>query len=245
MTPDTRKNWSISVILFIYTVLVILPSYLPKHQESISEAINLTAIAGITILFLTVTYMIMSIAGSYRQTIDSLKKKLVESEKKQKESNEQHSDVLEKRMLEISVINASLNREVAERMQAEAEAKELSRQMALILDSAGEGIFGLDTEGRVIFVNTAAALMLGWENDELIGQSHHELVHHSHQDGTPQDSRSCPITQAYKDGIVHSKSDDVFWTKEGTSFPVEYVSTPIMDNSTITGAVVVFRDTSI
>jgi len=162
----------------------------------------------------------------------------------QREAYDDHEKIIEKRTLEISVINASLNREIAERIEAESSALELQRQMELILNSAGEGIFGLDINGAVIFANTSALLMIGYEKEELIGRSHHELVHHSHADNTAHEEKDCPIRQAYKDGIVHSCSNDVFWTKEGTSFPVEYVSTPIIDDSHICGAVVVFRDTS-
>ena len=70
------------------------------------------------------------------------------------------------------------DREIAERIQAETETKRLQRRMELILESAGEGIFGLDIDGKVTFVNKAAALMLGWEADDLIGQAHHALIHH-------------------------------------------------------------------
>jgi hypothetical protein len=77
-----------------------------------------------------------------------------------------------------------------------------------------------------------------------VGQSHHELVHHSYSDGRPHPGDECLITQAFIDGIVHFNSDDVFWTRDGTSFPVEYVSTPIVENDKIRGAVVVFRDKS-
>ncbi|WP_084457166.1 PAS domain-containing protein [Desulfogranum mediterraneum] len=149
---------------------------------------------------------------------------------------------VERRTFEISVANASLNREIAERIQAEAETKKIKHQMELILDSAGEGIFGLDAEGNVTFVNKAASIMLGWAPADLIGKSHHDLVHHSHTNGTPYPVDECPIHQAYQDGKVHFGSDELFWTKDGVGFPVEYISTPIIENKIFTGAVVVFRD---
>jgi PAS domain S-box-containing protein len=140
------------------------------------------------------------------------------------------------------VANASLHREIAERIQAETETRKLQRRMELILESAGEGIFGLDIEGKVTFVNRAAALMLGWEPDDLIGQAHHALIHHTRADATPYPAAECPIYLAYRDGKVHFGSDEVFWNREGQSFPVEYISTPILENNQLTGAVVVFRD---
>lgn len=149
---------------------------------------------------------------------------------------------VERRTFEMSVANASLNRQIAERIQAEAETRQVKRQMELILESAGEGIFGFDFNGKVTFVNKAATLMLGWDPEELIGQSHHHLIHHTRADGTPYPTSECPIHQAYRDGKVHFGSDEVFWNRDGTSFPVEYISTPILEDGRLTGAVVVFRD---
>jgi PAS domain S-box-containing protein len=152
------------------------------------------------------------------------------------------NETVERRTFEISVINASLNREIAERMQAETEGKKLQHRMELILECAGEGIFGLDSNGNVTFANKAASEMIGWMPEELVGKSHHNLVHHTHSDGTVYPVEECPIHMAYKDGKVHCNSDDVFWTRDGRSFHVEYISTPIMENNRIVGAVIVFSD---
>lgn len=149
---------------------------------------------------------------------------------------------VERRTFEISVANASLNREIAERIQAETETRRIKRRMELILESAGEGIFGLDIDGKVTFVNKAAASMLGWEAEDLVGQSHHALIHHTRADGGEYPVGQCPIHQAYRDGKIHFGDDEVFWKRDGASFPVEYVSTPILENRRLTGAVVVFRD---
>jgi PAS domain S-box-containing protein len=130
-------------------------------------------------------------------------------------------------------------------IKAQARRKQLQRQMELILNSAGEGIFGLDNQGRVIFVNQAALLMLGWQKEDLTGKSHHELIHHHRADGSLFPEDECPIYMAYRDGKVHFSSDDIFWCKDGTSFHVEYVSTPIKEEGRLIGAVVVFRDKSL
>ncbi len=112
-----------------------------------------------------------------------------------------------------------------------------------ILQSAGNGIYGLDSQGRTTFVNAAAAKMVGWTPDEQIGKSQHQLVHHSKNDGSPYDHEDCPIYAALKDGKVHHEENEVFWRKDGSSFPVEYISTPIWDeNKKIKGAVVSFKD---
>lgn len=121
--------------------------------------------------------------------------------------------------------------------------EQLGRRNELILESAGEGIYGLDTEGRTTFVNPAAAQMLGYKPKDLIGQLHHELVHHSKPDGTAYLQSQCPIYAAFKDGTVHTSVDyEVFWRRDGTPFQVEYTSTPIIDKGNIVGAVVTFRD---
>ena len=112
----------------------------------------------------------------------------------------------------------------------------------LILESAGEGIYGLDLEGRVTFINHAAVKMTGFTAKEMIGNCQHKLVHHSKPDGKRYPREECPIYAAFIDGKIHQVSTEVFWRKDGTSFPVEYVSTPIRENMKLLGAVVVFRD---
>lgn len=69
--------------------------------------------------------------------------------------------------------------------------------------------------------------MLGWRSEDLIGQTMHSVIHHSHQDGTPYSIKACPIYAAFRDGMVHRVDDEVFWRKDGSCFPVEYTSTPI------------------
>ena len=130
----------------------------------------------------------------------------------------------------------------AECKEAEGKVERLRRQNELILNSAGEGIFGLDREGRHTFVNPSAARMLGYEVEELIGQHSHSIWHHSKADSSPYPEEDCPIYEAYKDGAVHHVRDEVFWKKDGTSFSVAYTSTPIMEKGNIIGAVVTFRD---
>ena len=120
---------------------------------------------------------------------------------------------------------------------------QLEKHHALILQAAGEGIFGLDLEGRHTFVNPAAGKMLGYKPEELIGQPSHSLWHHTKGDGSPYPKEECPIYGAYKDGQVHRGESEIFWRKDGTSFPAEYTSTPIRDEGgNLVGAVVMFQD---
>ena len=119
----------------------------------------------------------------------------------------------------------------------------LRRQYQLILNAVGEGVYGLDLQGHVTFVNPAAAAMIDWEMEDLIGRSMHQVLHHSHSDGTHYARESCPIYAAFQDGSTHRVTDEVFWRKDGTSFPVEYISTPLRDEQRqVIGAVVTFRD---
>ncbi len=111
-----------------------------------------------------------------------------------------------------------------------------------ILESAGEGIYGLDLNGVTTFANPAATRMTGWSPDELLGKSQHAQIHHSKVDGTPYPREACPIYAALQDGDIHHNEDEVFWRKNGTSFPVAYTSTPLLRDGELMGAVVVFRD---
>ncbi|TVP56495.1 MAG: PAS domain S-box protein [Halomonadaceae bacterium] len=122
--------------------------------------------------------------------------------------------------------------------------RDIERENHLILEAVGEGIYGVDAEGRTTFINSAGERLLGFERDELLGRVVHQVVHHTHADGRPHKLEECPIYRAFKDGAVHRVSDDCFWRKDGSQLPVEYTSTPIMDNGQLIGAVVVFRDVS-
>ncbi|OKH13407.1 ATP-binding protein [[Limnothrix rosea] IAM M-220] len=123
------------------------------------------------------------------------------------------------------------------------ELKQLRRQHQLILNAVGEGVYGLDLDGNVTFVNPAAAQMIDWPPSELIGKSMHAVMHHSHADQSTYAREACPIYAALKDGSTHRVMDEVFWRKDGSCFPVEYISTPMRDEEgTIIGAVVTFRD---
>lgn len=118
----------------------------------------------------------------------------------------------------------------------------LRRQNELILNSAGDGIYGVDRQGVATFVNAAAAKMTGYSPGELVGQSIHTVVHHSRPDGTPRPPEDCPIWTVLADGVPRHIDDDVFWRKDGTPFAVEYLTTPIVESGSVVGAVITFRD---
>ncbi len=122
--------------------------------------------------------------------------------------------------------------------------RDIERENQLILRAAGEGIYGVNAEGKTTFVNPAAELMLGWSANELVGRDIHSIVHHSHHDGKHYPHEDCPIYAAFRDGAVHKIDGEVFWRKDGSAVWVEYTSTPIRDRNLVVGAVVVFRDVS-
>lgn len=118
----------------------------------------------------------------------------------------------------------------------------LRRQNELILDAAGDGIYGVDRNGITTFVNAAAAKITGWSPAELCGQAMHPLIHHSRPDGSPCPAESCVIHAVLADGAPRYAGDDTLWRKDGTSFVAEYLVTPIVERGEIAGAVIMFRD---
>ena len=121
--------------------------------------------------------------------------------------------------------------------------QQVTANNTLVLNSAGDGILGLDAEGRVTFVNPAGTRLLGWESDELINKNLHDVVHYSKHDGTSYPSEECPILGSFRDGDIRGADDEVFWRRDGASFPVRYTSNPIRgEEGGVAGAVVTFQD---
>ena len=124
----------------------------------------------------------------------------------------------------------------------EERVQERTEELRLLLHSAGEGMFGVDAAGQVTFINPVALNLLGFAEEEMIGQEVHGLIRHSHEDASPYPKEDCPIYATYTLGTQNRATDDVLWRKDGRSFPVEYTSTPIMKDAKVMGAVVTFRD---
>jgi formate hydrogenlyase transcriptional activator len=122
--------------------------------------------------------------------------------------------------------------------------REFERDNDLILQSVGDGIYGVDIHGNATFVNPACERILGWKAQEMIGKNIHDLIHHHYPDGKEYHGHDCPIYAAFRDGEVRQVDDEVFWSKTGKAIPVAYTSTPILDSGQLVGAVVVFRDIS-
>ena len=126
--------------------------------------------------------------------------------------------------------------------RAQSFFADLERENQLILNAAGEGIYGVNADGKTTFVNRAAQEMLGWTTQDLLGHDIHAKIHHHHLNGEQYPSHECPIYQSFRYEQVNRIEDEVFWRKDGKPIRVEYVSTPIYDGPKLVGAVVIFRD---
>ncbi|HUR49000.1 MAG TPA: SpoIIE family protein phosphatase [Acidimicrobiales bacterium] len=120
----------------------------------------------------------------------------------------------------------------------------MARRSQLVLDAATEGVYGLDRDGRLTFINPAAVQLFGWPADELLGRSMHEMTHHTRPDGSAYPREDCPMTRSIREGTTSRIVDEIFWRRDGSSFPVRYTATPLLEEGVIAGAVVTFEDRS-
>lgn len=134
--------------------------------------------------------------------------------------------------------------DVTEQHEAEEALHLATRQRELILESVGDGIYGIDLEGRVTFINKAGARALGYSPQELRGRDVHDVIHHSHSDGTPYSRMTSPILQGMRRQENVRMRDEVFWRADGTAIPVEYTASPLIEDGRISGMVVAFQDIS-
>jgi PAS domain S-box-containing protein len=172
---------------------------------------------------------------------------LEQIEKRDAALGRNHAELERQVMLRTAELSAANEELLIAKTNAEVIGEinsQLHRESALILNSATDGIIGIGLDGgRPTFMNPAAASMLGRSLTEFKGRSFHELVHHSHPDGTPWPRADCPLGGAVRCGEPFPLSDGAFWRADGSSFPVEYSAMPMRDeNGTLHGAVMVFRD---
>jgi two-component system, OmpR family, sensor histidine kinase VicK len=140
--------------------------------------------------------------------------------------------------------------DISEQVRAEGRLRTLTRQSDSILESVGDGIFAIDLNGNVTVANAAAAQMLGYKKEEMLGRNLHDLIHHTRPDGTPFASEDSPIRKSLTHLDTVRVSDEVFWRKDGTCFPVDYVARPQIETQSdesearAVGVVVAFTDTT-
>lgn len=134
---------------------------------------------------------------------------------------------------------AAMSRAVHDRKSIEGERRRLER----ILSSVGDGVYGVDTDGYVTFINPAAKKILGLSPEQgIIGKSAHKLFHYAHEDGKPNPEETCFLQQAYRVGDELHSWQTIFWNHRGDPFPVECTVYPLKVDSRLQGSVVAFRD---
>jgi PAS domain S-box-containing protein len=122
------------------------------------------------------------------------------------------------------------------------ERKEAVAFRQVVMDNMAEGLYTLDVDGLVTYVNAAASRMLGWSEEELHGQPMHETIHFQDADHRPIPADECSLLEVRMLGRTLRSSDATFTRKDGTTFPVAFSSAPLQSEATIGGVVVVFRD---
>jgi diguanylate cyclase (GGDEF)-like protein/PAS domain S-box-containing protein len=133
--------------------------------------------------------------------------------------------------------------DITERRKEQQALRDSEERLRLLLDSAGEGIYGIDAEGRCTFANPACLRLLGYESDaDLLGKNIHGLIHHSCADGTPLPPEDCKILRSAYEGKAVQVDDEVYWRADGEPFEVEYWSHPQKRGEEVVGAVVVFSN---
>ncbi|MEI6694900.1 MAG: CHASE domain-containing protein [Bacteroidota bacterium] len=127
--------------------------------------------------------------------------------------------------------------------QLTANLKESEERFKVLINSTAEAIYGLDMKGNCSFSNTACHQLLGYENaGQLLGKNMHELIHHTHDDKSSFDVNDCRIFNAFIKGEGTHVDDEVLWRADGSCFPAEYWSYPVLYKGKIEGAVVTFID---
>ncbi len=149
------------------------------------------------------------------------------------------NNMLEDETIQGLVLNC---RDVTERKHYEEMLIKISRQNELILEAAGEGVYGINTDGLITFVNPAAARMMGMRVEEMIGSDHRDVVRQSDENGNLCPEEECLYFAAMNDGNVHTGDGVLFRRADGSPFPVQYIATPILERGRIVGAVVTFND---
>ncbi len=146
-------------------------------------------------------------------------------------------------ILILSMVGTTISTYISEIRRKEEQLRDNATRFQTILNSMSEGLHGIGRDGEIIFENPAATAMLGRDAQEMLGQSAHILMHHTRGDGSPYPPSECHIYATLNDGAPRHITDEVFWRKDGTSFPVDYISTSMRNAAgEIIGAVVSFRD---
>lgn len=133
-------------------------------------------------------------------------------------------------------------RDITDKKRVEQEVQRTRAELNAVVDSMGEGLYQLDTEGRLVFMNAAGERMLGYRLHEVLGRTMHDVIHSRLPDGTSRHLDDCPLTRVLRQGDPFHSDSDWFMRKDGTFMPVEYTSSPLIIDGEPAGAVLSFRD---
>ncbi|MEO5352910.1 MAG: PAS domain S-box protein [Magnetococcus sp. XQGC-1] len=149
---------------------------------------------------------------------------------------------LEWRTVPVGKLIYGAARDITTRKQAEARLQESEQQLREITATLAEGLYVIDAHGRITFANPTTAALLGWREEELLGQNAHALFHHSHRDGSPYPPSACPLSGTLQHGRVVESEEEWLWRRDGSCFPVSLTGSPILRAGKVRGSVVAFRD---
>ncbi|MEO5339049.1 MAG: PAS domain S-box protein [Magnetococcus sp. MYC-9] len=149
---------------------------------------------------------------------------------------------LEWRSVPVGKMMFAAARDITERIQAEADLRESEQRLQEITATLAEGLYVMDVQGRVTFVNPATTALLGWRAEELLGNNGHALFHHSHEDGSPYPLADCPMYAVLQQARVVTMEEEWLWRSDGSGFPVSMIGSPILRSGEVRGVVVSFRD---
>ena len=132
--------------------------------------------------------------------------------------------------------------DIGQRKRTEEALRASEKKLRDITSALGEGIFVLNGDGRLTFMNSEAERLLGWTEAELLGKDVHQSIHYQRADGNPILDEDCPILNVIETGKTYHTDDDVFTRRGGQLLPVSYVSTPIIENGKVVASVTAFFD---
>lgn len=137
-----------------------------------------------------------------------------------------------------------LEYQMNERKAAEKALWKSEKKLRDVASSLGEGIYVLNEQGNLTFMNQEAERLLGWAERELINEKVHDMIHYQKADGTPLSAEECSIHNVLKTGTRFVSEDEVFIRKGGKIFPIFVISSPIIEDGKVTAVVTAFRDTT-
>jgi PAS domain S-box-containing protein len=154
-----------------------------------------------------------------------------------------HFAILQFLMLILSLTGLVLGALISERERTERRLSREEERVRLLLESVGEGVYGVDVDGNCTFCNTAFLRNIGYATSQsLLGKNIHEIIHHTRADRSPYPWIECPLREAFLVGEKVHLSNELMWSSSGDSFPVELWSSPLIQNDRVAGAVVIFTD---